>query len=60
MKPSPKTSAPQSPWKKALLTTLVVVVPGGALLGLAWLLAGRHCKARGRAEAVAPVGGGEK
>lgn len=46
MKPSPKTPAPSSPWKKALLTTLVVVLPGGALLGLAWLLAGRSGKAR--------------
>ena len=59
MKTSPKPAVPSSPWKKALLTTLVVVVPGGALLGLAWLLAGRHYKARGRKEAAAPVGGDE-
>ena len=39
-----KNKAAKSPitLKKALLTTLVVVVPGGALLGLAYVLAKKH------------------
>lgn len=37
-----KTEKNKSLLKKALLTTLVVVVPGGTLLGLAYLLSKKN------------------
>lgn len=42
---TPPTVKTRSTLKKAVMSTLVVVLPGGALIGLAYLLAKRY-KAR--------------
>lgn len=42
---TPPTEKTKSTLKKAALSTLLVVLPGGALVGLAYLIA-RHYKAR--------------